>query len=417
MRRQLLAFSLVSVCIVGCGSGPEGPEGPDGGPTATLDVHGQVVGPTGVALSGMSVAIGQKMAVSAEDGRFSISGVTAPYDLTVELPASSLFIGRFEGLTRADPTVVFPYLFSTGEPNTATIAGTVSGGGQIGTAGVFTTAFFTTTDVRFDLLAIGIGSHNNPFTLPVSWFGPQAISGTVHVLQFTTPFPGDPPTAFTGYGTHPALSVSRDGALTGADVALTAPGNATIGGTIVPPDGFRVQEKTLGLEVAGLTAVPLGHVETGDTDFTFTVPEGIPATASVTVNAQRDGAGSTSRRLSGILPGATGVSISLPSPVDLLAPQDGATVSAGALFSWAPAEHAVHLLMLTGGPDDPAFYVVTGAATTHLPQLPGGATYHWFVASIGPSDGIDDFTSGPNLFPALGDSFQTVSATRSFVVR
>jgi hypothetical protein len=376
-----------------------------------------VVGPTGVALSGMSVGIGQKTAVSGADGRFSISGVTPPYNLTVKLVGTNPFVGRFDGLTRADPTIVFPFLFSTGEPNTATIAGTISGGGPIGTAGVFTTAFFTTTDVRFDFTAIGINSHNNPFTLPVSWFGPEAISGTVHVLQFTTPRPGDPPTAFTGYGTHPALPVSRDGALTGADVALTAPGNATIDGTIVPPDGYTVLEKTLGLEVAGLTAVPLGHVDTGDTDFNFIIPEGIPATAAVTVNAQRDGGGSTSRRLSGIAPGATGVSISLPLPAELLSPEDSTTVSPGTPFGWSPPEHSVHLLMLTGAPDQPAFYVVTGAATANLPELPSGATYHWFVASVGPSDGIDAFTSGPNLFPALGDTVQTVSATRSFVVR
>jgi len=382
----------------------------------TVDVHGQVVGPTGVALSGMSVAIGQKSAVTAEDGGFSIPGVTPPYDLTVTLAAPHPFIGHFLGLTRVDPTLVFPFLFSTGEPNTATIAGTVSGGDPIGNAGVFTIGFFTTTDVRFDLTSIGIHSGNNPFTLPVSWFGPEAISGTVHVLQFTTPRPGDPPTSFTGYGSHSALPVSRDGALTGADVALTTPGNATIAGTIVPPDGFQVQEKTLGLEVAGLTAVPLGHVDTADASFTFTVPEGIPATAAVTVNAQRDGAGSTSRRLTGISPGATGVSIPLPLPAELALPEDGATVSPGTSFTWTPLEHAVHLLMLTGAPDAPAVYVVTGAATARLPELPSG-TYQWFVASLGPSDGIDDFTSGPKLFPALGDSFQTVSATRSFVVR
>ena len=54
--------------------------------------------------------------------------------------------------------------------------------------------------------------------------------------------------------------------------------------------------------------------------------------------------------------------------------------------------------MLTGGPDAPAVYVVTGAA-------------------IGPAEGIDAFTGGANFFPALGDSLQTLSATRSFVVR
>ena len=382
----------------------------------SVDLHGQVVGPTGVGLSGMTVSVGQTTAVTADDGRFSISGVTPPYDIQVLLAGAHPFIGHFQGLTRADPTLVFPFLFGNGEPNTATIAGAVSGGDPFGTAGLFTVGFFTSTDVRLDLLSIGITSRNNPFTLPVSWYGPEEISGTVHVLQFTAPQPGDPPTAFTGYGTHPGLPVARDGALTGADVALTPPGNATISGTIVPPDGYQVKEKTLGLEVAGLTALPLGHVDTGDTDFSFTVPEGIPALAAITVNAQRDGAGSTSRRLSAISPGATGISIPLPAPAQPVSPDDGAPVSPGTALTWAPLEHAVHLLMVSGGPDAPAVYVVTSAATATLPELPPGS-YSWFVAGLGPFDGIDAFTSGPNLFRALGDSFQTVSATRSFVLR
>jgi hypothetical protein len=39
------------------------------------------------------------------------------------------------------------------------------------------------------------------------------------------------------------------------------------------------------------------------------------------------------------------------------------------------------------------------------------------VAEFGPFQGIDEFTGGANLFPALGTSFQTISATRTFVVR
>jgi hypothetical protein len=418
MTRQLLAFSLVSMCLTACSGGPEAPGAPDGGgPPATVDVHGQVVGPTGVALSGMNVAIGQKTAVTGDDGRFSLAGVTPPYDIEVEPPGTHAFIGRFEGLTRADPTLVFLFLFGNGEPNTATISGEVSGGDPIGTAGVFTTAFFTTTDVRFDLNSHAITSPSDPFTLPVSWFGQESISATVHVLQFTAPRPGDPPTAFTGYGTHSGLALSRDSELTNADVALTAPGNATIQGTILPPDGFQVLEKTLGLEVAGLTALPLGHVDTGDTSFAFTVPQSIPAMAAVTVNAQRDGAGSTSVRLSGIAPGTSNISIPLPLPAQLRSPDDGMTVGTGTPFTWDPPEHAVHLLFVSGGPDQPSIYVVTARSTANLPELPGGVTYHWFVTSVGPFEGIDAFTSGPNFFRALGSDFEAVSATRSFVVR
>jgi len=419
-RSTLLAVAVTSMSLAACGTALDpSAGGPDagGGPSPTVDVHGRVVGPTGVALLGMTVDIGGKTAVTDADGHFAIPGVVTPYDANVVSAGTGLFTARYEGLTRPDPTLTFLLLFSTGEPNTATIAGTVSGGETLGTAGLFTIAFFTTADVRFDFESIGIHPTNNPFTFPISWFGPEAISGTVHVLQFAAPFPGEPPTAYTGYGTHSGLPVARDGALTGADVALTAPGNATIGGTIVPPDGYRVQEKTLGLEVSGLTALPIGHVDTGDTDFTFTVPEGIPATAAVTVNAEGNGTGSTSLRLSGIAPGSTGLSLSLPSPAQPIAPEDGAHVGAGTTMSWHPLEHAVHVLMLSGGPGEPAFQLVTGAASVQLPELPSGSTYHWFVAAFGPSDGIDAFTGGAKFFPVLGDSFQTVSATRSFAVR
>jgi len=416
IRSQLLAVAVASTVFLACGAAPDGGGGsPDGG--ATLDVHGRVVGPTGVALAGLSVGIGEKTAVTDMDGRFSITGVVPPYDLNVVLAGTPVSVGRYEGLTRPDPTITFLLLFGTVVPNTATIAGTVSGGEPIGSQGLFTTAFFTTSEAHSDFTAIGITSRNNPFTLPVSWFGPEAISGTVHVLQFEAPGPGESPTAYTGYGTHSALAVTRDGELTGADVALTAPGNATIDGTIAVPDGYQVQEKTLGLEVSGLTAVPIGHVDDGDTAFTFSVPQGIPATAAVTVNADGNGAGSVSLRVSGIAPGSTGVSLVLPAPGQPIAPDDGATVGAGTELSWHSLEHAVHLLSLSGGPGEPFVYVVTGAPTARLPELPAGSTYHWFVAELGPFDGIDAFTGGANLFPALGTSFQTISATRSFVVR
>jgi hypothetical protein len=77
----------------------------------------------------------------------------------------------------------------------------------------------------------------------------------------------------------------------------------------------------------------------------------------------------------------------------------------------------VHLISMSAGPGEPFVYVVTGKATTRIPDLPRGSTYQWFVAALGPHDGIDAFAGDGTLFPALGESFQAVSATRSFVVR
>src|SRR5215468_9215839 len=110
IRSQLLTVAMTSMCLVACGSvrDPGTGGGPDGGnPLATIDVQGRVVGPTGAALSGLTVRIGQKSAVSGAEGRFSIAGVVPPYDLNVTSGGTSPFVGRYEGLTRADPAITF----------------------------------------------------------------------------------------------------------------------------------------------------------------------------------------------------------------------------------------------------------------------------------------------------------------------
>ena len=387
-------------------------------PSAAMTVTGRVVGPTGVALSGLTVGIAGKSAVTGADGRFSIPGVVPPYDLNVVLADARVLVGRYEGLTRPDPTLVFLFLFTTGEPNTATISGTVSGGDEIGTAGEFTAAIFTTTDVRFDFTAIGVTPRNNPFTLPVSWFGPESITGAVHVLQFKTPGVGQPPTEYTGYGVHDGLSIGRGAAVEDAGVTLAVPRTASIGGTVVPPEGYTVLSKSLTVELAGLTAVPLGHVDTADTVFAFAVPEGIDSTSAVTASAQKLGGGTTLRRVSGIAPRQADVSLVLPSPGLQVAPADGATgVSDATIFSWTPLEHGVHVLVFEGeGASDPEIYVVTAGTSTRVPGFPGGSRYHWLVGGFGPFDTVDAFTGGANLFRTLGDEFQTVSESRTFEV-
>ena len=387
-------------------------------PAAAMAVTGRVVGPTGVALSGLTVGIGAKTAITGADGSFSIGGVVAPYDLNVVLAGTSILVGRYEGLTRPDPTIVFLWLFSTDQPNTATITGTVSGGDPVGTAGELTAAIFSTPDAHFDLTAIRVTARNNPFTLPVAWFGAESITASVHVLQFKSPSPAQPPTEYTGYGVLEGIPLSRGGSVEGADVTLTAPGNAAIGGTVVPPTGYTVLSKALAVELAGLTAVPLGHVDTPDTDFAFTVPEGIPATSSVTAEAQLVGAGTTFARVSGIAPRQVDVSVALPSPALPTSPDDAATgVTAETTFSWTPLEHGVHFVVFNGGGTVPAIYVVTAGTSARIPGFPSGSTYHWFVSGFGPFDSVDAFTAGVNLFPVLGSSFQTVSEARTFFVQ
>jgi len=389
-------------------------------PSTAIDVTGRVVGMLGPGLPGLTVGIGGKTAVTGADGRFSIPGVVPPYDLSVVLSRTQLFVGRYEGLTRPDPTLVFLWLFDSGEPNTASVSGTVSGGDAVGTAGEFTAAIFTTSEVRFEFEAVGITGRNNPFTLPISWFGPESIRGDVHVLQWKSPSPGAPPTAYIGYGVHSGVTLARGASVEGADVTLTSPGTATISGSILPPDGYTVQSKILELELAGLTAVPLGHLDTSVANFVFAVPAQLPrsTSAAVTASAQLLGAGTTSRRISGIPPASTDRDIDLPAPALPTSPADGSTnVTGETTFAWTPLEHAVHFVVFNGGSDSPSIYVVTAGTSIASPGLAVGARYSWFVAGFAPFDSVNAFTGGADLFPRLGSFVRTVSEPRSFVTR
>ncbi|HZW90299.1 MAG TPA: carboxypeptidase-like regulatory domain-containing protein, partial [Myxococcaceae bacterium] len=99
--------------------------------SSTIEVAGRVLGMPGNPLPGMSVAIGASKVTTDADGRFSISGVTPPYEVAVAAPGTPPVAGIYHGLTRPDPTLVFLFFVSPGEPNTGVVSGRVSGGDPI----------------------------------------------------------------------------------------------------------------------------------------------------------------------------------------------------------------------------------------------------------------------------------------------
>ena len=322
--------------------------------------------------------------MTGADGRFAIAGVVPPYALEVVLAGTPILAGRYEGLTRSDPTIVFLWLFTTGEPNTATIAGTVSGGDPVGTAGDFTAAIF-----QHRGRPLRPRRHRRHIPKQPLHLARGAVGARVNHRRGPRP-PVEEPTLGTATDRVHRLRRPRGNrplqgaAVEGADVTLTAPGNAGIGGTVIPPDGYTVLSKALAVELAGLTAIPLGHVDTADRDFTFVVPEGIPATSSVTAEAQLVGVGTTFRRVSGLAPRQVGVS--LPSPRRRTrSPADGARdVTAGSEFSWTPLQNGVHFAVFNGGGGAPGVYVVTAGTHIRMLELPSGSTYHWYRRRVRP---------------------------------
>jgi hypothetical protein len=201
-------------------------------PSTTIEVVGLVVGIPGNGLPGLTVAIGDRTTVTDANGRFSIPGVTAPYDLTIVSPGAPPMVGIYQGLTRPRPILVFLFFVTPGEPNVAFVSGRVSEGDPIPSDGEFTGAVFASPEAS-GLLTLG----SRDYTLPLSWFGPNSTVGTVHVLQWKSPGPARIPTAYTGFGSVTAVRVTDGLTNDEASVQLFAPGTASISGDVVaPPD-------------------------------------------------------------------------------------------------------------------------------------------------------------------------------------
>jgi len=105
------------------------------------------------------------------------------------------------------------------------------------------------------------------------------------------------------------------------------------------------------------------------------------------------------------------------------APADGATgVDTTTDLVWSPVASGLHVLILSGGGNDPAYLIVSAGAHAHIPDLsaqglglPPGRAYDWILVAIGPYASIDDFAA-TGTFPRLGVGFQTVTST-SFTTR
>lgn len=387
----------------------------------TMVVTGRVVGVPGNPLAGLTVAIGERTTVTDANGRFSVSEVTPPYDLTLVAPGTPPLVGIYQGLTRPDPTLAFLFFVASGEPNTGFVSGTVSEGDEIPSDGEVTGALFASPEAS-GLVTLG----SRDYTLPLAWFGPTTTIGTVHVLQWKSPGPGRVPTAYTGFGTVTAVRVTDGLTNDEASMQLFDPGNTSIAGTVVAPAGSTVLSKDLALEFADHAILPLGSERDDQPRFSFPVPENITLTAVVSTTAQFASGAVSFRREAGIPRGATDVSLVLPTPVLSSTPADAAgDVSPSTEFRWSPFAGGVHLVIFSGeAAATPSYYVVTRETSTRIPDLtalgaafPAGAFYDWFVVGFAPFASVDDYIQTGSLVPPVGSLDESVSDVRFFITR
>jgi hypothetical protein len=401
-------LSFVSGCKSDSSSGP--------GTTGTITVSGKVISVTQQPIASSPVVItGLPATITDANGAFTVAGVTPPYDVTVVVSASKLGI-TYRGLTRPDPTLV-NFLSSVPPPNSATVSGTVSGGGGFPQPATRTSAaLLTSTETSASTTPNGT---TGAYSLTTTWTGAATLTTVLHALQWDKNAAGMP-TGFTGYAEKTGVSITAGGTFAGQNIAMTAVTGQTITGAVTVPAGLTLGTKAMSLVFPTKGTISLGSESGTATSFSYTVPVVTGTTLTVSASASGTG-GVVSAAKSGIASGATGVAITIPSPPSPSLPVDAATgVSTATPFSWAPIGSTIYLLLLNGPANQPDYLVITASPTGTIPDLtalglglPKGLGYTWNVLAFGPFATIDAAASPTGIIP-LGDVVTATSASRTF---
>ncbi len=218
----------------------------------------------GAAVAGQTVLITSgtfsQSVVSDATGAFSVPNVPTPYDATV-IDSGGKEAVQYVGLTRADPSLTD--LVSSSTPQTASVAGSFTGGTYPESASTNTQILFVSPQITVDFSDPGDGT----FSSPVNWAGPSTTTGALYALQVHTV--AGLPADFPGYWLAESLAHQWE-SLTGQTVALSGVTTGTISGTITAPAGLTIGENIASLVPA--SGVLLGFLQdsSGSASFSCT---------------------------------------------------------------------------------------------------------------------------------------------------
>jgi len=389
------------------------------GVPTSIDVSGTVVGSDRVPIAGVNVTIGAQSVITGADGRFTISNVSLPYDLTAVLTSPKRGI-VYQGLTRRDPTVVM--LGVTATPLTGTVTGNLSGGHPLGGANESTRVQFASPEARNLLNGNDLFVASNPYSMQAAWIGPTTTTGTVHALQWQADG-GTVPTSFTGYASQTGVSVSSGGNVA-ADLVMSAPPVSTVGGTIRIDPSLLYFGQSISITFPDAPRIVLGGDAPSGT-FSYLVPNVGGATASLIAQAISSASNVSDLQMAGIPPGTTNLVVDLAAPPTPVAPADLATdIATTTVFTWTGMPGTVNLFGVRGRgtTPSPSYYVVTSGTSARIPDLaaqglglPPAAAYSWNVNTYGPLTSVDELAGAASTYlSGSGSYFGGTTAPRDF---
>ncbi len=363
-------------------------------PVGSVDVGGGTYSfLTCIPLSGATVRAGNRAPVTTDaNGAFHVSGVQLPYDVVALSPTFAVAdtnsgIAVYRRLTRPDPAIYLSASASSWNQQ-VTVSGNL--GGALGTNATYTVVHLSADGLDSTCTVDGSAS---PWTYAcnnVPWYGSAALSAKLRALSWNVDANGAP-TDYVGF-VEKDISLTSGATISSVDLTLAAvPGKTTVAGSVSAPTGYTVNREALEVELSSPTARFMVFTPStiSGTSFSFFAPTLTGARVAVTAGAV-SGAGEESIARS-LMPAAGGnVSITLPAAPALTAPDNAATIHAGAVLKWSAVPGASYIVTASLSAAASLFAVTSDPEFT-IPDLsdmnaalPAAASYSWSVMAAAP---------------------------------
>lgn len=394
----------------------------------TITVSGVVLDEDGNPVTAEAVLVPGLTPTATDDaGKFSIGGVTTPYDLVV-IKGNTKTAFIYKGLTRPDPTV---FMWTQEDDQTrladrsAILKGAVDGG-LVGPAFINFASHelnqWYDPDSDTGIMDAGIWA-SGTYEDHLEWNGPITTVGNVLGLQYTPDLLSGLPLLYY-YDYQPGVTVlaGQPNAIAGPHLHLRPTATDTVQGTVTTPGQYSVTNKFVGLQFAGginFFVFDEKHSynpgAAAERQFNYIVPDLAGATTQVCAKAKDNlfsGALSvtcnTVQNQDGVLP-----IVIREAPEPFVPANYGKGCGFKTLFQWTPIDGGIYVVKFAPdvrldsvGNISPKFVIITADEQVSIPDLRSvglglmtGADYSWVVRGMGPFASVDEFSTYPVAVP------------------
>jgi len=412
----LAVISILTSLLLGCGKNST-PTGTGGNtPGSVITVTGRVFDLNSQPVASVPVLVSGKTSTNTDaSGTFTVTSVTVPYDVTVIVAASQGAL-MYKGLTRSDPTLVFPGT-SGAISRSATINGAVREGDFTPTqpAGDVTRVVFGSSEALFTTTTAA----NGDFSLGGTWYGPTSTSGSLYALQYEVDGSNLPvANAYKGYGVRNSLVVNDASITNNLLDTLKTVNTVQLTGTLTAASGYTLSSRRVYVRFSSTALAQLLSEASNNTALSYYTPAISGANLIVSSTAGKTGVAVVTYKV-GVAPNASGLAVSVPAGPELSLPIAGATnVDTTVTFSWTAFSGGVHLVFFQSS-GNPSFFVLTTGTSTTIPNLkayglglPSATAYTWMVYAVSPVGSTDAAASSVNFLGLLtGPKYLTSDAS------